>query len=173
MYMTKYPKSLIFIHWLTFFLILIIFYIGLTLEDYEFNAANMNRFRLHAILGVTVLILTVIRAYIRLTKADQLPPKITYYSTFHKAFVVSVHYLLYIFLILAPLIGFIMVYQTGALTYDLGGPFPTDAEFDTGLLLLHQIAVFTLATLIVIHIAGIFIYKLKTGDSLLSRMSIF
>ncbi len=170
MYSKKYPKSLIFIHWLTFILLLVIYYIGLTLEAYEFNEANMNRYRLHALLGVSVLILTLIRIFIRRKNFESLPPPINYYSNLHKLLVISVHYLLYIFLIFAPLIGFIMVYQTGALSYDLGGPFPTNAEFDHFLAEIHEFSVFTLLALIVIHITGVIIYKLKTDKSILDRM---
>ena len=167
---TKYPKSLIFIHWLTFFLLIIIFYVGTTFEDYEFNEANMNRYRLHAILGVSVMLLTLIRIYVRRKNLSKLPPHITYYSTMHKNLVTIVHNLLYVFLLFAPMVGFIMVYQTGALSYDLGGPFPTGAEFDHNLAALHEFAVFSLLTLIIIHVAGILIYKFKTGDNLIKRM---
>ena len=170
MYPKKYPKSLILIHWLTFILVTIVFYIGTTLEDFEFNEQNMNRYRLHAILGVSIAFLTIIRIFVRRHNLDNLPPKITYYSSFHKTFVTMVHYLIYIFLIFAPLVGFVMVYQTGALSYDLGGAFPTGAEFDENLEILHKFAVFTLLALIVIHIAGIILYKIKTGDNLINRM---
>jgi len=167
---TKYPKPLIVIHWLTFFLLIIIFYIGTTFEDYEFNEANMNRYRLHAILGVSVMLLTLIRIYVRRKNLSKLPPHITYYSKMHKNFVTIVHYLLYILLIFAPMVGFVMVYQTGALSYDLGGTFPADAKFDHYLAELHEFAVFSLLALIIIHVAGVMMYKFKTGDNLIERM---
>ena len=170
MYPKKYPKSLILIHWLTVILLAVVFYIGTTLEDFEFNEQNMNRYRVHAILGVSIAILTIIRIFIRRRNLDNLPPKITYYSSFHRNFVIIVHYLLYIFLIFAPLVGFVMVYQTGALSYDLGGTFPTGAEFDENLEILHKITVFSLLALVVIHVAGVILYKIKTGDNLINRM---
>ena len=130
----------------------------------------MNRYRVHAILGVSIAILTIFRIFIRRSNLDKLPPNITYYSSFHKTFVIIVHYLLYIFLIFTPLVGFVMVYQTGALSYDLGGDFPTGAEFDESLEILHKFAVFTLLSLIIIHVVGIVLYKIKTGDNLINRM---
>jgi len=167
---TKYPKSLIFIHWLTFFLLIIIFYVGTTFEDYEFNEANMNRYRLHAILGVSVMFLTLIRIYVRRKNLSKLPPHITYYSKMHQNLVIIVQYLLYILLIFTPMVGFVMVYQTGALTYDLGGSFPTGVEFDHNLAELHELAVFSLLALVIVHVAGVIMYKFKTGDNLIERM---
>jgi len=170
MTISKYPKPLIIIHWLTFILLLIIYYVGFSFDDYEFNEANMNRYRLHAILGVSVMILTIIRIFIRRANLTKLPPHITYYSQLHKTFVTAVNNFLYILLIFAPLVGFIMVYQTGALDYDLGGAFPTGAEFDETLEVIHKISVVSLLILIVIHILGVMMYKIKTGENLIKRM---
>jgi len=170
MYPKKYPRSLILIHWLTFILLSAIFYIGATLEDFEFNEQNMNRYRVHAILGMSIAVLTIIRIFIKRRNLNKLPPNITYYNSVHKTLVTIVTYLLYILLIFVPLVGFVMVYQTGALSYDLGGAFPTDAEFDENLEILHKFAVFTLIALIIIHVIGVFLYKIKTGDNLMNRM---
>ncbi len=170
MYPKKYPKSMIMIHWLTLILFVAVFYVGTTLEDFEFNEQNMNRYRLHAFLGISIAFLTLIRIFVRRHNLDNLPPHISFYSSFHKTFYTIVHYLIYIFLIFTPMVGFVMVYQTGALSYDLGGPFPTGAEFDENLEIIHKISVFTLLSLIVIHIAGVIIYKIKSGDNLLTRM---
>jgi len=170
MHSKKYPKSLILIHWLTVILLIIVFYIGTTLEDLEFNEQNMNHYRLHAILGVSIAFLTIIRIFIKRRNMNYLPPEIIYYSSFHRTTVTLVHYLIYILLIFAPLVGFVMVYQTGALSYDLGGAFPTGAEFDENLEILHKITVFSLLALIVIHVVGVILYKIKTGDNLINRM---
>lgn len=89
----------------------------------------------------------------------------------HKIFVATVMNLIYILLILTPLIGFIIIYQTGALSYDLGGPFPEDAVFDKNLVLLHKISIFSLLTLIVIHVTGVLLYSLINRENLLKRMT--
>jgi cytochrome b561 len=166
----KYPKALIVIHWLTVILLAVIFYIGTTLEDYEFNEANMNRYRAHALLGMLVMILTIIRVIIKRKNIDNLPVEITYYSEMHKNFVIAVQKLIYILLLITPMVGFIMVYQTGALSYDLGGPFPEGAKFDETLETFHKIFVFALIGLAVIHVAGIFMYNFKNKDNLVKRM---
>jgi len=167
---TKYPKVLIIIHWLTFFLLIVIFYIGTTFEDYEFNEANMNRYRLHAILGVFVMLLTLIRIYVRRKNLSKLPPHITYHSKFFSHVLTIVHNLFYILLIFNPIVGFVMVYQTGALSYDLGGAFPTTTEFDHNLVALHEFAAYSLLALILVHVGGSIMYKIKTGTYLIKRI---
>ncbi len=167
---SKYPKAIILIHWLTVILFAIIFYVGTTFEDYEFSEVNMNRYRTHAILGVTVAILTIIRLIIKRKNKEKLPADITYYSPLHEKFVKTVLGLMYFLLIITPIVGFVMIYQTGALAYDLGGQFPEGTEFNETLENLHKILVFTLTGLIIIHIAGVILYKLKTGENLIKRM---
>ena len=166
----KYPKSLIIIHWLTVILFAVVFYAGITMEDYEFNEANMNRYRFHALLGVLIALLTIIRIFIKRKNKDNLPEDIEYYSPAHEKFVKLVLSLMYPLLIIAPIVGFIMVYQTGALQYDLGGAFPEGAKFNETLEETHKVLIFSLLALIVLHISGVIMYKLKTGENLIKRM---
>jgi len=166
----KYPKSLIIIHWLTAVLLAVEFYAGLTMEEYEFNEANMNRYRFHALLGVGILILTLIRLVIKKKNRDNLPEEIVYYSNMHKKLVNGIHTLIYFILIVAPVIGFIMVYQTGALAYDLGGPFPEGAHFNETLEEIHKFLVFLLGGLVIAHVGGVIMYNIKNKQNLIKRM---
>ncbi len=168
--MKKYPKTLIILHWITFALIVLLFIMGFRMEEYPFDEANFNRYRAHALTGMLVLFLTIIRIIIKRKNKDNLPPDIEYYSEGHKVLVKTVEKLMYILLILAPITGFIMVYQTGALQYDLGGPFPEGAEFSETWEEIHKTLVFILGGLIIMHIAGVIIYKIKTGENLIKRM---
>lgn len=167
----KYPKTLIIIHWLTFLLFIFVFVVGNILED--FNEKNFNTYRLHAIPGMLILVLTIIRIIIKRKNSNNLPAEISYYNKSHKLFVNIVMILIYLLLILTPLVGFIMVYQTGALNYDLGGPFPTGAELNETLAELHEVLVKMLLALIAIHVSGVIIYKFKTGENLLKRIRLF
>ena len=166
----KYPKTLIIIHWLTAVLLAVEFYAGISMEEYEFNEVNMNRYRFHALLGVGLLILTIIRLIVKRKNRDHLPEEIHFYSDMHKKFVHAVQNMIYLILIVAPVIGFVMVYQTGALTYDLGGPFPEGAHFNETLEKLHKFLVFLLAGLVGIHVAGIVMYYVKNKENLIKRM---
>ena len=167
---SKYPKALILLHWITVLLIVFVFYKGTVIEELDFTEANMNTFRLHAVPGMLILILTIIRIVIKRKNKNKLPVDIEYYSPLHKMMVNTVMRLLYVLLILTPAIGFIMIYKTGALTYDFGGAFPTGAEFSETLEVLHKIFVFTLVGLVAIHVIGVITYKFKKGQNLLTRM---
>ena len=166
----KYPKPLIAIHWLTVILLVIVFIKGKGLEDVEFNEANFNQYRAHALLGMAILILTVIRMFVKKAYKNSLPAAINYYSSSHKTLVNSIIKLLYVFLILTPLFGFIMIFQTGAMAADFGGAFPKDVHFNEILEVLHKGSVFILIVLSVLHIGGVILYKFKTGENLIKRM---
>jgi len=43
---------MIAIHWLSVILLATVFIIGKGLEEFEFNEANMDQYRKHAILGI-------------------------------------------------------------------------------------------------------------------------
>ncbi len=165
----KYPKSLIFIHWFTVLLLAVQIILGMTVEDKEFGPKDFNWFRAHALLGMFILLLTIIRIYLKNKHRDEIPA-IDYYSSFHKLLVNGVHGLMYLLLIVMPIQGFIMVYKTGALQYDLGGPFPEGAKLDKNLTEVHETFYYILLVLILMHVAGIILYKIKTGENLLKRM---
>jgi len=169
----KYPKPLIAIHWLTVLLFVFVFVRGKMLEDYDFNETNMDKYRMHAIPGILILILTVIRIFVKNRYKNSLPVAITYYNNTHKIMVNLVIKLIYILLILTPLVGFVMIFQTGAMDYDFGGAFPTDAHFNDTLEVLHKGFMMSLLILIVIHIVGVVLYKFKTGENLVKRMCVF
>jgi cytochrome b561 len=140
------------------------------MEDYPFDEENFFRFKRHALMGVSVLFITLIRLAYKYKNKDRFPEEIQYYSPMHKKLVNGIHLLMYIILILAPIIGFITIYQTGAMGYDFGGPFPENPEFNPVLVTLHKTLVITLGVLIIMHIGGVFMYKLKTGENLIKRM---
>ncbi len=167
----KYPKPMIFLHWFTLILLVIEIILGLNLENKEFAPKDFNWFRAHALLGVLIMILTIVRLFIRMKNKGRLP-EIEFYSKMHKAMVTGVHHAMYTLLIVIPAIGFYMVYKTGALQYDLGGPFPEGAKLDEGLHEIHESLVWVLVALVALHVGGVILYKIKTGESLLKRMCV-
>jgi len=169
----KYPKVMIIIHWLTVLLLVFVFVRGKLLENLEFTAENMNAFRTHAVPGMLILILTLIRLFVKRKHKNNVPKEIEYYSTGHKMMVNTVNILIYVLLILTPMIGFIMIFKTGALAYDFGGTFPTGTEFNETLEVLHKLFVFSLLGMVVVHVAGVIIYKIKKGENLAKRMCMF
>jgi cytochrome b561 len=135
--MKKYPASIIVLHWLTVLLIAWVAFMGFGLEDYEFNAENFSRFRNHALMGMLILIITLIRLFLLRKHKDRLP-QLNYYSNFHKFTVNAVHTLMYLLLIFIPIAGFINVYQTGAFGFCFGKPFPEGAQLSETLHEIHE-----------------------------------
>jgi len=166
----KYPKSMIIIHWLTVILVVLVFYRGTIIEELDFVEANMNTFRAHAIPGMLILILTLIRIFVKNKNKNNIPEEITYYSPLHKTLVGIVLKLIYVLLIITPLVGFVMVFKTGAFSYDIGGAFPENASFNETLGVVHKVFVFSLVGLILVHVFGVIVYKIKTGENLVKRM---
>jgi cytochrome b561 len=166
----KYPKSMIILHWLTFFLFILVFYRGTLLDDLDFTEANMNTFRVHAIPGMLLLVLTLIRIFVKNKNKNNVPEEIAYYSPSHKIMVNVATKLIYTLLILTPLVGFVMVFKTGAFSYDIGGAFPEGAEFSETLGVVHKVFFLSLIGLVIVHVIGVIVYKIKTGENLLKRM---
>ncbi len=166
----KYPKFFRFLHWITFILIVLLFISGLKLENYTFNEENFMKFKRHALMGVGVLILTLIRWGYKFKNRDRFPQEFQYYNPTHKKLVNGIHFIMYVLMIIAPAIGFYSIYQTGALAYDFGGPFPEGAKISHDITEIHEFLVFTLGALIIGHVGGVIMYKLKTGKNLIKRM---
>ncbi len=167
--MKKYPASIIVLHWLTVILVAIVAYKGFHLEDYEFNAANFSKFRNHALLGILILIITLVRFYL-IKKHQNNLPQLHYYSNFHRLVVNAVHAMIYTLLILIPIVGFLNVLQTGAFGYCFGKEFPEGAQLNDTLHEMHEILAWFLFFLIAAHVLGVLMYMIKTKEKLIKRM---
>jgi len=176
--MKKYPKFIIFAHWLTLILFLINVALGLQLEVVAEEIAgteglitpeNFKYYRTHALIGAAILIITLIRLFVKIKNKDRLP-QLEYYSEFHKKIVNLTHALIYLLLIAVPLVGIINMYQAGVFGVCFGKPFPENAYLSETLSELHETLVKVLFILVAGHVAGVIMYILKTGDNILKRM---
>ena len=164
----KYPKTMIILHWLTVALVIIEIVIGKNLEHLDYTPENFNAFRAHAFIGMFILLITLYRMSYKRRHLNEIP-QIEYYSEGHKKLVNGIHFLMYILLIVIPLLGFYIIYKTGGLAYDLGGPFPS-VKPDESLVEIHETLVWTLVVLILAHVGGVMMYTMKKGENLLKRM---
>lgn len=164
----KYPKTMILLHWLTVALVIIEIVIGKNLEHLDYTPENFNAYRAHAFIGMFILFITLYRMFYKRKHLSEIP-QIDYYSEGHKKLVNGIHFLMYLLLIIIPALGFYIIYLTGGLKYDLGGPFPA-LKPDEGLVEIHETLVWILVVLIAAHVGGIFMYKIKKGENLLKRM---
>ncbi len=98
MKITKYPKKIRILHWLTAMLILCQIIIWFLLEDFE------TLFYAHMIFGFAILSITTIRIIIKYKHHDY-PPCPEKFSTKEWALANTGHHVLYLFLIITPITG--------------------------------------------------------------------
>ena len=166
----RYPKSIIIIHLLTLMIFVIAVILGLSLKNLEFSIQNIGYYRLKAALGLGMILLTVVRIYIKRKNPYQRPPNIKYFNTFHRKFMKLIYYLIYFFLIFVPIMGLILLYQSGALIYEFGNPPPGKIEFDPTLLMIHRLTIFSLIVFISIHIINSIFYLVVTKHNICKRI---
>ncbi len=170
--MKKYPAPLIILHWLTVLLVALVAFMGYRLEDVEFSAENFVYFRNHALAGMLIFLVTLVRMFFKRKYKEQLPT-LNYYSDLHKMTVNGVHFLIYLMLLLIPLTGFINVYQTGAFGFCFGKPFPDGAQLSEFWHETHEFFIKILFVSVAAHVAGVFAYSFKNKEKLLKRMCLF
>lgn len=192
----KYSKPAIILHWLVGVLILIMFAIGwfmaelpkdapktTTLDMFDLGVYTMQfaeeitprtfYFNLHKSIGVTVLMLILVRIYVRFSHA------IPAFPSTMKAWEIRVadlvHKGLYLLMVAMPLTGVIMSLNSkyGIKWFGiqlLGGVDNKDmrelfAE-------VHEVIGFILITVIVLHIAAAIKHKVIDKDEVMQRMSL-
>jgi len=91
----KFSKGTIWLHWLTAIIILILFPMGKYMEGLE-PVDKMNLIKIHAILGIVILILTMIRTYLFFKKPR--PEDLKTGSKFNDKLAVWIHNIFYFLL---------------------------------------------------------------------------
>ena len=168
--MRRYSLIAIFLHWTIAALIAFQISVGWALED--LGARGFSLYQLHKSVGISILVLTVIRLAVRFWKPR--PPRIE--SGWQGALASAVHGGLYLFMLGAPLTGWALVStaRVKVPTLLFGSipiphlPLPADAhqwaEGGHGLLAWLGIALFLL------HVAGAIRHHMMLRDGLMWRM---
>ena len=168
--MRRYSLIAIFLHWTIAALIAFQISVGWALED--LGARGFSLYQLHKSVGISILVLTVIRLAVRFWKPR--PPRIE--SGWQGALASAVHGGLYLFMLGAPLTGWALVStaRVKVPTLLFGSipiphlPLPADAhqwaEGGHGLLAWLGIALFLL------HVAGAIRHHMMLRDGLIWRM---
>ena len=164
----KFSKGTIWIHWLTAALILTLFPLGKYMEGLE-TADKMGLIKVHAILGVIVLILTLFRTYL-FFKSPR-PADLKTGSALNDKLAVWIHNIFYFLLI--------GIAVSGLATMGLGGY--VDALKGGGAELIkphaeipplkpHGIMAFIMMVLLVMHVIGVIKHYIVTKENTLKRM---
>lgn len=169
--MTQYSKRIVIVHWLTLALLIAAWFLGHELDEARHEeAATLLGYVVHALVGGTVLLLTLARLYYR--NKDGVPPPLG--DTLMDKVAKGVHYALYGALILVPLSGVMQIVTSdlyAALTaWDaslLPKKFPGVTAHE-----LHENLVNALIVLGVVHLLGALKHQFLDKDGIMTRMSL-
>lgn len=167
----KYGKDVIAIHWISAFLILVLFPLGKYMAGLE-PEEKMGLIKIHGILGVLVFTLTVVRGVLFFT--SKRPQRLNTGSKFNDLLAIRIHQSFYVLLLLLG--------TTGIATMILGGYIdaltvePTVPEFilprtETIPLAYHNMLAMTLIILVFMHIAGVIRFNIKHKTNAIKRIS--
>lgn len=169
----QYTRTAIGLHWIVAILIFATFGLGLIVSNMSFSPTALKYISYHKWLGVTVFIFAVFRVIWRLTHAA--PALEESLSRFEKMAANAAHHLLYLLIFAVPLSGYFYSLAAGFPVVYLGiFPLPVlierNVELAGTLKLLHQVLVYSMAGLVVLHAAGALKHYFIDRDGTLARM---
>jgi cytochrome b561 len=167
-----YSKRQKMFHWIVAVLVLGLIPAGLTMTRMGEGPAQDTLYDLHRSFGMVVLAVVLVRAGNRLIEGVPLPAENL--SGFERTASVSVHALLYGFLIVMPLLGWAAMSAYGGdwKVFYLFSPPPLLAKSDRlsdALFGLHKIGGFVLAGLLILHIGAALAHGFRR-DGIMARM---
>lgn len=170
-----YTSLAIAFHWLLAFAIILTFCFGLYMVELPFSPQRLKQYNWHKWAGMTILFLSTTRLLWRLTHR---PPALSQaLPAWQRLASHGTHLLMYILFFAIPLAGW-------AYSSALGFPIvlygviempdwvARDKEFAATLKLVHQYLAYSLAALVVVHIAAALQHHFILKDGLLARMGI-
>lgn len=169
---TQYTRTAIGLHWLMAALILTALAVGWIMTGLPISPTRLRVFNYHKWIGVTVLLLLVLRTGWRLTHR---PPPDLPMPLFQRIASHSVHVLLYVCMLLQPLTGWIYSNAAGyPIVYLKLIPLPNivgkNHELAGQFRAYHDQLAWVFAGLLALHIAGALFHHLIVKDNTLRRM---
>lgn len=165
----KYSKAIIAIHWMSAILIICLFILGKYMSDLDPNE-KLSLIKTHAILGLTVFVLTLIRSILFFTTPR--PPHLDTGSKWNDFLAIAIHRSFY-FLLLA--IG-----GSGMATMISGGYVDAITTASPDLIIsrneiashnFHSLLAVLLMVLFVMHVAGVIRFNIKHKTNAIKRIS--
>jgi cytochrome b561 len=168
----EYSAAAKLLHWIVALIAFCLIPIGVFMGDLPKGALQNKLFALHESFGITVLALMGLRLAIRLRET---PPPDAALTRKEQTISRTVHYALYLLLLLTPLLGWfaLSAYGLGPSLFWFGS-LPAligkNELLSKSLFTLHGLGGFLIAGLVILHIAGIFRHPSAMRKNLLSRM---
>ena len=172
---TRYTHTAIALHWLVALLIFAAFPLGMYMHDLPLSPAKLQLYSYHKWLGITALLLVVLRILWRVTHRPPALPETM--PRWQKIASEVMHQLLYVLMLAAPLSGWLMSSAKGFKTVWFGVlPLPDlvgkDKALGEWLASVHASLNYLLLALVVLHIAAALKHHLIDKDGVLLRMSL-
>jgi cytochrome b561 len=169
----RYSAPAIALHWLVAALLLATFPLGVYMTGLPLSPRKLQLVAYHKWIGVTVFALAWLRLAWRLYRPA--PPHPPSMALWQRRAAHAVHGLLYVLLIAIPLSGWLFSSASGVPTVYLGlWQLPDLVDRDKALAAtlrgVHLALNWTLAALVVIHVAAALKHHLADRDGLLYRM---
>nr|WP_294851065.1 cytochrome b [uncultured Sphingomonas sp.] len=163
-----YRPIVIAIHWISAALILTQMWLGYTFHDLPKGTPERdNMFLWHKTVGVTILLLVIVRLIVRLMNPPPLYPSSM--PRWDRMAAIWVERLLYFFMFALPLTGLMAVSKGGSMTsLQFGLAFPTIPLPDLGE--LHEPLVFGMWVLLAIHVLAALKHQFVDRDGVAGRM---
>lgn len=169
----RYTRTAIVLHWLMALLIFATFPLGMYMAELKFSPTKLQLVSYHKWIGVTLLLLVVLRLIWRVTHTP--PPLPDALPRWQKTVSGAVHHALYLLLLAVPLSGWLMSSAKGVQTVWLGVlPIPNllnkNKELGDFFGYLHESLNYLLLLLVAVHIAAALKHRFMDHDEILSRM---
>ncbi len=168
-----YSRTAIGLHWVAALLIIGNLAFGLTMVDLPLSPAKLRYYSWHKWAGVTIFLLSALRLLWRLAHpAPALPSSM---PAWQRMAANASHHVLYLLFFAAPLSGWLFSSAAGFQTVYFGVlPLPDllakNKELADLLKLVHRFANYTLAALVVVHVAAAVKHHVVDRDDVLARM---
>jgi cytochrome b561 len=169
---TRYSAVAIALHWLLALLIIGTFCVGFYMADLPFSPQRLKLFNWHKWAGVTVLALSALRLLWRVTHK---PPPDLAGPLWQRLAAHGTHWALYALFFLVPLAGWAYSSAAGFPVVVFGiWPLPDFVPRDKALAEVlkdrHAQLAFTLAALVLLHVAAALKHQFIDRDGLINRM---
>jgi cytochrome b561 len=174
----RYGAVAISLHWLLALAIIGSFSLGVYMHDLPFSIARVKLFNYHKWAGITILALSVLRLLWRLThRPPPLSPRQMALTPAWQQRAAKVsHTLMYVLFLAVPLLGWAYSSAAGVPVVWFGvlplpDWMPVNRDLANSLLKpLHAYAAFTLAGVVLLHVAAAIKHQFVDRDRLMSRM---
>lgn len=169
----RYSKPAIALHWLMAWIIIAVYFMGLSIDNIPVGPDRIQVVTWHKWLGVLIAFLWFARVAVRMTNQ---PPALPASSpAWQNNAAHLVHVALYVLMIAIPVSGWLMSSAKGYTTtffglFDLPNLLEKDKELGHTIKEVHEFLANSLMILVVAHIGAALKHQLIDKDNLLARM---